>query len=183
MTGPRTLVLNGSPRTDGNSAALAAAFVNALGGPTSRVDLYRSNITPCLDCGVCRGGGSCPIADAVPEVLELTAAADVVVVASPLHFSSLSAPVIALFSRFQPYWHGAALPARRRRGALLVSAGSRYPDMFLAARKVAAAAFKTLRIPFHDMVAVPDTDALSAGENRQAMAEVRELAENILREV
>lgn len=175
-----TLVLNGSPRVGGNGMALAGAFLEALGGAHTRLDLYKRAITPCVACGICHSTGVCLLPDAMPEILDHIAGADVILVASPLHFTSLSAPVIAFFSRLQPFWNGAAqLPPRNRHGILAVTGGSRYPEMFRPARSVSAAAFKTLGVPFHGMITASGTDSVPARENSEALGEARALAASI----
>lgn len=181
---PRCLVLNGSPHRDGNSMALADVVWKAAGHAGRVVHLYEENIMPCRGCGACAGGLCCPLSDAMPGLLAEIARSNVMLVASPLHFSSLSAPVIAFYSRLQPYWrHGAAIgPAARPatgpdRGALVVTAGSRYDGMFRPARSVTAAMFNTLGIHFAGMVTADNTDKTSVRENAAARAEARKLGE------
>lgn len=176
----RGLILNGSPRSDGNSMCLASAMLEVFGGGTV-AHLYREDIRPCLGCGRCDGGAPCFIDDAMPRLLALLSEARLVVVASPLHFTSLTAPVIAFYSRLQPFWRarraGAALlPEGDRRGALAVTAGSEYANMFAPARSVTAAAFNTLPLPFAGMATAAGTDAVPAKENAVALNGARELA-------
>ena len=42
----KTLILNGSPRPAGDTAALLAALKEALTGPFVQIDAYREKITP-----------------------------------------------------------------------------------------------------------------------------------------
>jgi hypothetical protein len=118
----------------------------------------------------------------MPALLAEVARSNVMLVASPLHFSSLSAPVIAFYSRLQPYWrHGRAIgPAARpaagpARGVLVVTAGSRYDGMFRPARSVTAAMFNTLGIRFVGMATADDTDKTPVKHNAAACAEARKL--------
>jgi multimeric flavodoxin WrbA len=179
-----TLILKGSPSPTSGSLALARIMAGILGGKARVVDLYGDQVMPCRGCLLCASGVDCPLNDSMPEYLLLLAAADYVIVASPLHFSSLTAPVIAFFSRLQPCWQAGrqgreALPPRRRRGALAVTGGGEYPNMFRPARSVAAAAFNSLGIPFAGMVGVANTDIVPAAENAGALEEVGELAKRM----
>jgi multimeric flavodoxin WrbA len=112
-------------------------------------------------------------------------AADFLIAASPIHFSSLSAPLIAFFSRLQPFWPArrrgeAPLPRRPRQAALAVTGGSDYDGMFDPAHSVAAAAFTVLGIPFAGMAAAGGTDNRPAGDNPEALAAAAALAKRML---
>lgn len=183
---PVTLFLNGSPHSRGNSMALAETVSEALPGAKQTIHLYKKYIQPCRDCDNCDDSGICGgDADAMPEVLAEVARADFIIMVSPLHFSSLTAPLIAFISRLQPAWRslqrgGGFLPPKRRLGALLVAAGSSYPDMFRPARSVALAAFNSLSIPFAGMATAADTDKIPVRDNAQAVAEARALASRLV---
>lgn len=184
MTAFRSLVLNGSPRPDGNSMVLARAVADAMGGEADEEALYRRKITPCRACGACERALPCPLADDMPALLLRLASADVLIVASPLHFTSLSAPVIAFYSRLQPFWRSAermreTFSFRPREGVLAVTAGSHYPEMFRPARSVTAAVFNTLRIRFAGMATAADTDRVPAAANAEATAVARSLGKAI----
>lgn len=186
MSGLMSLVLKGSPAAAGNSLRLAAEVLDAVGGDRRIIDLYRSPVLPCRACARCADGNDCPLADGMAEIMGALAAADVLLIASPLHFTSLSAPLIAFISRLQPFWHarrrGAPpLPPRNRQGGLVLTAGSRYPDMFKPARSVAAAAFKSLAIPFVGMATADNTDTLPVVENAAALAAAHDLGTEIRR--
>lgn len=177
------IVLNGSPHRHGNGMTLAAAIVRAVGGGMNVLHLYEKNIAPCRACLSCLEDGRCPIMDDMPAVLTAISDADYVILASPLHFTSLSAPLIACISRLQPLWRSpqhVLSPAKRRIGALVVTGGGTYPDMFRPARSVALAAFNTLRAEYAGMLGVAETDTLSAADNPAALAEAEALAMKML---
>lgn len=176
---PRTLVLNGSPRPDGNTMALARLFLDAMPGEREVVSAYDAAVAACTACGACAGGGPCVIGDAMPAIGEKIARADIVAVASPLHFTSLTAPLVALISRWQSYWEarragGDPLGGKRRLGVVIATGGSDYPAMFECARRVAAAGFVTLGIEYCGMLCV---SGLDAGEKRPFSPDVRREAE------
>ncbi len=193
----RALLLNGSPDPAGQTMCLAGAMLEvfAAAGVESKVaHLHDLPLLPCRNCGGCGGSREtdsarpCPLDDAADGLLGVLAAANFLLVASPLHFSSLTAPVIAFFSRLQPFWLAKKrgvppLPPLARRAALIVTAGSDYPGMFQPARSVAAAAFNSLDIPFAGVAAATDTDRLAVAENAAALAEAATLAGVMLGEV
>ena len=158
---------------------LARAMLDAIGGRNDVVRLYENQPAPCRDCGGCASGGGCRLDDAMDGIIPRLAESDLLIAASPIHFSSLSAPLIAFFSRLQPFWLARGrmpLPRRPRQAALAVAGGSHYADMFQSARLAATAAFAVLGISFAGMATVAGTDARPAGDNPEALAAAAELA-------
>ncbi len=164
---PRVLVLNASPRPDGNTMALARLFLACLpGARRETLSAYALAVRPCTACGGCAGGAPCVVRDGMDRVWEALSRANIVVVASPLHFSSLTAPMVAVISRWQPAWEarragaaGGREEGGRRRGVLVATGGGAYPNMFESARRVAAAGFATLGIAFRGVLSAGGLDA------------------------
>lgn len=102
--GKKIIVLNGSPRTNGNTAALAAHFVKgaeSAGHEVRRFDLQKMDIKPCLGC--CAGGKDpkhpCVQRDGMDEIYPAFMEADIVVLASPMYFWSFTAQLKAAIDR------------------------------------------------------------------------------------
>ena len=96
----KTLIINGSPRTGGDTEALINAFIARLDGEY-RIVSHRDAISPCVDCRFCWQNDGCAINDEMQSVYEYWRASDNVVLASPIWFSSLSGPALNIASRFQ----------------------------------------------------------------------------------
>lgn len=98
------LVLNGSPRREGNTAALVDAFAEGAeqaGGTVARFDVALMDIAPCRGC---LGGGAdvdspCVQKDDMDAVYVAYRAADVVVLASPMYCWSFTAQMKAVLDR------------------------------------------------------------------------------------
>lgn len=178
----RILVLNGSPDTNGNSVRLARMFARSAGAGADAefAYLYDEGVEACRACLACARGLPCPLPDtpAMDAILRRADAADCVVIASPLHFSSLTAPLVAFISRLQPLWHRPPR-ARERWGVLLASGGSGYDNMFRPARSVAAAAFRVLGLRFAGMAGAAGTDKTPVDENKDVLNEIKLLAERV----
>lgn len=89
------LILNGSPRMKGNTAGLIEAFTRgaqSAGNAVNRFDLQKMDIHPCLGCY--KGGENpespCVQKDDMDRVYPLYREADVIVLASPLYFWTIS---------------------------------------------------------------------------------------------
>ncbi len=179
-----TLVLNASPHVDGHTMRLARAVADQLPGGIDTAHLYRMDIKPCTACGVCDASPHCPLRDSVAELRGRLERCSRLIIASPLYFVSLTAPLVALYSRLQPYWMA------RRRGeelirpgskaaALVVTGGSQYRDMFGPARAVTAALLNSLGIAFTGMATAADTDAVPVADNLSALAAAAELGRRL----
>ena len=62
----RFLALLGSPRPQGNVAAMlkaACESAEAAGYQVERFDLYKLHIAPCTGCMACKAAGGCVVAD------------------------------------------------------------------------------------------------------------------------
>jgi multimeric flavodoxin WrbA len=100
----KTLILNGSPTKNGDTAALLDEFTKHLRGDIKLLSHY-DGIPPCVDCRYCWSHKGCCATD--PALQDFYAYLDVcdnVVLASPIWFSSLSGPLLNLDSRVQALW-------------------------------------------------------------------------------
>lgn len=101
----RVLILMGSPRKAGNTAALLAPFCEALeqgGAETETVWLYDREIRPCRACRICQRDWTvfgCPQGDDVQDLFDRVLAADLIVLATPIYSWYCTAPMKALLDR------------------------------------------------------------------------------------
>ena len=101
------IAINGSPRKNGNSAAmLDAAVKGALenGASCERIDLFDLDYKGCVSCFGCKllGGesfGKCAQRDALTPVLDKILSADVLLLAAPLYFGETPGAVRNLLER------------------------------------------------------------------------------------
>jgi putative acetyltransferase len=100
----KTLILNGSPKRNGNTVSLIEAFTKHLNGDVRVVSSHFDNISPCLDCRYCWDNPGCIINDDMQNVYPYLETCDNLVIASPIWFSELSGPLLTLASRIQTYF-------------------------------------------------------------------------------
>ena len=103
----KVLVLSGSPRKNGNSDMLCDAFVKGAekaGHLTEKVFIQNKKIFPCLACYGCRNTHLCVQKDDMGEILEKMVQADVIVLATPVYFYSLSGQLKTLIYRTLPQY-------------------------------------------------------------------------------
>ena len=97
------LILSSSPRRGGNSDRLCDAFLQGCkdaGHTVEKIFLKDKHINYCTGCGICSMYGKpCPQKDDAAEVIEKMIAADVIVMATPVYFYTMSAQMKTLIDR------------------------------------------------------------------------------------
>ena len=98
----KVLILNGSPRVDGNTTVAVNELVNTFnveGIETEVVQVGGKVIRGCIACLSCAKTGKCVFDDAVNEVAEKFKDADGLIVASPVYYAQANATLVALLTR------------------------------------------------------------------------------------
>ena len=118
----KVLLINGSPRANGNTAAalneMAQVFAQE-GVETQLLHIGQKDIRGCIACGSCHKTGKCVFDDAVNEIAPLFAEADGVVVGSPVYYASANATLVALLQRL---FYSTRFPKTMKVGASVVIA-------------------------------------------------------------
>ena len=99
----KTLIFNGSPKKNGDTEKLVYELTVHLNGKIKIISCY-DDIHPCKDCRYCWKNIGCNINDEMQNVYDYIKDCDVIVLASPIWFSSLSGPLLNLASRIQSIW-------------------------------------------------------------------------------
>ena len=121
----KVLILQGSPRANGNTAWMAEEFkkaAEAAGHEVTLVNVSRKKIAGCLACEYChnKGNGACIQKDDMQELYPLMAEAEVLVLAAPIYYFTLCAQIQAPIQRMDCV----NSPAKVKRMALLMSSYS-----------------------------------------------------------
>ena len=101
----KALILMGSPRKEGNTAALAAPFVDELkkaGTECTTFDVYDMDLRPCVACRTCQKDWTifgCPQQDDMQAVFDKIRQADLIVLASPIYSWYCTPPMKAVLDR------------------------------------------------------------------------------------
>jgi len=98
----KVLMINGSPRKDGNTAAALAemeAVFRQEGIEVEIASIGSENIRGCIACGGCRRTGKCVFDDLVNELAPKFEEADGLVVASPVYYASANGSLVSLLDR------------------------------------------------------------------------------------
>ena len=122
----KVLLLNGSPRPNGNTATALHEMEKIFaqeGVETEIVHVGNKDIRGCIACGKCGENGKCVFNDLVNETAAKFQECDGLVVGSPVYYASANATLVAFLTRLFYSTHfdktmkvGAAVVAARRGG-------------------------------------------------------------------
>lgn len=131
----RWLLINGSPRLNGESARIVRMMKMQLEThhpdiAFEEVEVGRCDIAGCNGCDYCKTADECIIDDDMSQVIESFQNADRVVLVTPLYFAGVPSQLKALLDRFQQlYWQycedrrAATLPPKRPATLVIVGDG------------------------------------------------------------
>ena len=97
------LVIVGGGRPKGNTAQLVEAFVRGAkeaGHSVETVSLLKTEVRGCIGCNACKRGLPCVQKDGFHELIPKIQAADLLVLASPLYYWTISSRLKAFLERF-----------------------------------------------------------------------------------
>jgi len=121
------LILKGSPRRKGNSAALAdrsAEGARESGAVVEEVLLDRMKIRPCNACDGCRRNErTCVIQDDMQTLYPKLLAADAILIATPVYYFTMSAQVKACIDRWYALERSGGSALKGKRVGILMSYG------------------------------------------------------------
>ena len=143
------LILNGSPRKNGNVAKL----LNAVREGAEKkhtvkwIDVYNLNILPCRGCMRCRKEDNCVLApDDAHNIAKDIAEADVLVVGTPTYWANMSSMLKLLFDRIVYILmgeksNGFPIPKQKGKKAIIIAACTTpYPFNIIAKQSTGAIA-------------------------------------------
>jgi multimeric flavodoxin WrbA len=187
------LGIYGSPRKGGNTDRLldeALRGAQAAGADISLIRCCDLEINGCIECGECDETGECVINDDMQSAYPLLEEADVIILASPVFFYSITAQAKALVDRCQAQWckrrlEGITIPSRRRgRGYLIAAGATKGKSLFDGTELVARYFFDALGMTYEGGVFVKGVEQKGDVKNRQdALEEAFELGKTAAGEI
>ncbi len=176
----KTLIINGSPRKNGDSMTIVNEMIKYLKGEIKIVDTYFDNISPCIDCRYCWENDGCSINDEMQEVYKLLDEVDNIILASPLYFSELTGKLLSFASRLQYFFvlrcirKDTKFNLKRKNAVLVITGGGDgNPE---SAIKRASIIFRHINAESIGSILSLATNHIPAKEDVEALRKARELA-------
>lgn len=177
----QTLIFNGSPRKNGDTAFLIQKLTTHLHGEIKIVNAYTAKIAPCVDCRKCRVHSGCVLVDEMQDIYAYLEVCDNVIIASPLYFSELTGKLLDIGSRLQMYFSAAefrheALPKKvKKGGVLLVGGGTGNPQK---AYETAVCLLHYMNVQqIHPMICSHNTDHVPVAKDQNVLMELKNIAD------
>lgn len=163
----KILVLNGSPRPRGNTAAMAAAFAKGAresGHQVTVVPVCRKKIAGCLACEYChtKGEGKCIQQDDMQEIYPLLNDAEMIVLASPVYYHGFTGQLQCAINRI----YALDKPEHLKKAALILSSSS---------EDVYGGAIYEYQNSFLDYLKLEDMGIFTASEEQKNFSETADL--------
>lgn len=98
----KVLLINGSPKSDGNTSIAIDEMVKIFredGVETEVIQVGNKVIRGCIGCGKCFEKGSCVFDDIVNETAAKLEAADGLVIATPVYYASANGTLVSFLDR------------------------------------------------------------------------------------
>lgn len=179
----KTLIINGSPRRNGDSMTIVNEMLKYLNGEVELVHAYYDNISPCHDCRFCWNNEGCCINDDMQKVYQLINTVDNVIIASPIYFSELTGKLLSLASRFQAYYvkkhfkKNESFIMKEKKGVLILTGGG---DGSPKAAKVRAKIiFKHIKANIVGSVFSLDTNNKPSIKDTDALVKIKKIAQQL----
>ena len=122
----KVLIINGSPRLEGNSVKLTKEITNVFDKENIEYEIYQVGtkaIRGCMACGYCYTHDGCVFKDDVNQLAESFKNSDGLIIMSPVYYGSANGSLISLLDRLfysshfdKRYKVGAAFAIARRAG-------------------------------------------------------------------
>ena len=98
----KVLILNASPRREGNTELLCREFARGAAEAShdvTQLNLRQMKLAPCMACEACRQSGQCVLHDDMAGIYAAMVEADVIVLSSPVYFYSICAQMKMVIDR------------------------------------------------------------------------------------
>ncbi len=180
----KALILLGGYRKK-NTWHMAKAFQEGLetaGHEVTLLHVKDYSLRPCTGCESCFHTGKCVIRDDMHIFYEAIDAADILVLASPLYFYSVTSDLKLVMDRAQPYWERTQRQRntegmKKKIGAFLSCHGGPYEqDAFFATYKPLRMYFGSVYAEYRTNCFISETDDLPVKDRPDVLEEIRQMA-------
>ncbi len=177
----RTIILNGSARRSGFTKKMIDEFKSNATGEIDEIDCYSiKNISPCLDCRYCWKNNRCAINDGMQDIYKKIEEADVIVLATPIYFHSVTGKMKILIDRFQLYW---ASHIRKDRDAykeklsviLMCGGAPSFKNQFLGGEIVLKGLSGDLNATCKGIITLDNTDIVTEKDFNSTKEEIKKI--------
>lgn len=171
------LVLFGSPNKKGNTNKLVDVLLESVDKSVSidRVDLVDNKINYCMGCNKCLiKPYNCIFDDDMTEIYNKIEKADVIILASPIYFNSVTSFTKTMIDRCQRFFNMKVknkIVFKSKKGVLISTAGSVDENSFDALKNISKYFFLSINAKLEYELLINNTDKCSINKENMIKAE------------
>ncbi len=183
------VVIQGSPRADGNCSIIAGFVVAAAKESHKTVRViypHDLNIHSCIGCYQCYNTGTCTFNDDMGEIINALRHASLIVICSPVYTNSVPGALKLLIDRCQAYHAERTITGQdsgKKKGLILSVAGRKGRSHFTCVTNVVAPFLRNIGIQPSGELLIDGVDELRDVRNIRGLEQdVREMVHMCLRQ-
>lgn len=176
----KVLAIMGSPRKNKNTDKLLDAVIEGI--KTNEVELKKvylrdMKISTCIACGQCEKTGDCFINDDMKNIYDDFNNSDIIIIASPLYFNTVSSLTKIMIDRCQVYWSSkyilknSSIEVNKKRVGMFIGVGGapKKEDHFDACIPVMDLFFKAISTEYRENFFASHTDEIPVWERKELL--------------
>jgi len=174
----KTLIINGSPRQNGSTMSMINIFIKNIRGDIKIINTFITNIIPCNDCRHCWENRMCSKHDDMTGIYEEIQEADNIVIATPVYFYSVPAPLKALIDRLQVYWVNKSIKCdetylKHKNGLLMLAGGApSFHNQFAPSILMLQSALKQINTEIIDVITFSNSDKNKIDDDKELIEKI-----------
>ncbi len=170
----KTLIVNGSPRKNGNTAYLTDILKD---DDTHVVNVFDMSFKTCVNCGRCIKG-SCVFNDDASRLIEHIDDHDSIIIATPLYYNQPAGPLMSLMSRNQIIYNK-GMKLKPKKGGIIVTGGGETVINSADAERTIRIMLKSWNTEVVAYVRSLETGRIPAWEDEKAIKEAAEMKKKL----
>ena len=163
----KILGISGSPRIGGNTDILLDKLLEGAkskGAKVEKIILNKLKFSGCQECDNIKDDGTCIVKDDMQDIYNKIKGTDVLILASPIFFGSLTAQTKMMIDRFQCLWRTKYILKKdigfkNIRGVFLSVEGSYRKDFFDNAKSIVKNFFAVINVKYKNELFCNNIDA------------------------
>ncbi len=183
----KTLVFFGSARKSGHTKKILDELLNKIGGDVEIIDAYRTkDISSCVDCRFCWKTKGCAIDDDMQEIYKKVEESDIILIASPVYFHSITGELKRILDRCQVYWashvRGDKPEVKTKKGGYILTGGApRFLNQFQPSQAVCEGVLGDLDATVEGEIIFYNSDVEQFSDNEVTVAQIERLAKKLIK--
>jgi len=190
----KIVVINSSPHPHGNTTSALNSFLEPLHALSPEIvtyNLVQLKYRGCIGCNGCHKTGHCVLKDDITALYQDYDSADIVIVASPIYFLTVTSYLKAAIDRTQAIWASKYIlrqpiidRKKKRYGVFIATAGaSLNANASLAVRPIIKMYFDSINTDYTAEIIIYNTDIKPLGDDKEQLTTITENGRQLIKDI